>query len=195
MAPVVTVFLDYQNAHLGGHENWCPYGQPKHLCLIDPLQLALLVVSRRAPGGVLKEVQVFRGRPGSRQEPKSASRSDRQANEWGSDPRVKMFRRPLRYPRDYGQPSCTDKAQEKGVDVQLAINMVAGAIHRDYEVGMLVSHDTDLLPAIELAAQSGAHIEVVSWGGKKRLRGPGIAYSHTLDEADFLAVRDTRDYT
>lgn len=36
------VFVDYQNAHMTGHQLWCRFEQPLHECLIDPLALAQL---------------------------------------------------------------------------------------------------------------------------------------------------------
>jgi uncharacterized protein (TIGR00288 family) len=40
---------------------------------------------------------------------------------------------------------------EKGVDVQIAVDMVRGAIKNEYDACFLISSDTDLLPAIETA--------------------------------------------
>lgn len=40
---------------------------------------------------------------------------------------------------------------EKGVDVQIAVNMVRGAIKNEYDICYLISSDTDLLPSIKTA--------------------------------------------
>ena len=40
---------------------------------------------------------------------------------------------------------------EKGVDVQIAVDMVRGAINNEFDICYLISSDTDLLPAIEEA--------------------------------------------
>ncbi|OGE15012.1 hypothetical protein A3F00_01600 [Candidatus Daviesbacteria bacterium RIFCSPHIGHO2_12_FULL_37_11] len=42
---------------------------------------------------------------------------------------------------------------EKGVDVQIAVDMVRGAIKNEYEKCYLFSSDTDLLPAIKTAKE------------------------------------------
>lgn len=194
MAPRVAVFIDYQNAHLTAHQRWCAIGEPQHHCLIHPLRLAELLVTRRAQGGSLVSVQVFRGKPNSRREPTAARYSDRQTDEWQADPRVKVYRRELRYPNDFGSPTCTQKPQEKGVDVHLAVNLVASAIKQEHDAAIVVSHDTDLIPAIQLASQHGLRIEVSTWGDGHRLRVQEIAFCHYLTEADFIAVRDPRDY-
>jgi hypothetical protein len=195
-APQVTVFIDYQNAHLSGHENWCgPYEQA-HLCLIHPLKLAERLVHGRAPGGVLASARVYRGRPDPRLDPVSAGRSDSQAAAWSADARVQMFRRPLRYPRDWGLPGCMEKEREKGIDVSIAIDMVRMALNKEYEVGILFSRDTDLLPALELVMDlPDVHTEVGTWEGASRLRMKyRQLYCHMLSEDDFNAVRDPRVY-
>ena len=195
MAPIVHVFIDYQNVHLTGHGSWCQQAEARHLCLVDPLLLATLLVARRGPGGELKAVHVFRGRPDPRREPKAAARSDHQASAWEADPRVHVFRRQLRYPRGWGEPGNAGRAQEKGVDVQLAVHLVEAAINREFKVGIVFSHDTDLIPALESASRLGAHIEIASRGGRNRLRSPVVKlFSHTLTQDDFEQVRDQRVY-
>jgi uncharacterized LabA/DUF88 family protein len=196
MAAQVTVFIDYQNVHLSGHERWCPPGEPVHKCLLQPLKLAERLVARRAPGGEVASVRVYRGKPDTRLDPVSAARSDRQAASWATDSRVKMLRRPLRYPRDWGEPGCVEKAREKGIDVSIAIDMVRAAMNQEYEVGILFSRDTDLLPALELVVDmTDVHTEVATWEGTSRLRLPyRRVYCHLLTTDDFLAARDLRIY-
>lgn len=193
MAPRVTVFIDYQNAHLSAHNHWCAPGEQAHKCLIHPAKLAERVVARRAPGGVVDRVLVYRGRPDPRHQPDAARYSDRAAAAWSADERVTVERRALRYPE--GWPD-SGPAQEKGIDVKLAVDMVRMATAHEYEVGILFSRDTDLVPALELIFErGGAHTEVATWEGKSRLRVPGRPlHCHILDEADFAASRDTRDY-
>lgn len=43
------------------------------------------------------------------------------------------------------------KFHEKGVDVQIAVDIVRGAIKNEYDICYLISSDTDLLPAISTA--------------------------------------------
>lgn len=56
---------------------------------------------------------------------------------------------------------------EKGVDVQIAVDIVRGAIKGEYDTCYLISSDTDLLPAIELAKKENK--EVVYVGFEKLL--------------------------
>lgn len=112
-APQVTVFIDYQNTHQTSHETYMPYGAEVHESLLDPLLLAERLTSKRAPGGVLREVRVYRGQPDPSREPVLASYNDKQFDAWKSDPRVMIRRRTLRYPSDWGEPTCREKAREK----------------------------------------------------------------------------------
>lgn len=43
------------------------------------------------------------------------------------------------------------KFHEKGVDVQIAVDIVRGAIKNEYDIFYIISSDTDLLPAIHTA--------------------------------------------
>lgn len=47
------------------------------------------------------------------------------------------------------------KYHEKGVDVQLAVDIMKGAYRDQYDTAYLISSDTDLIPAIQEAQASG----------------------------------------
>jgi uncharacterized LabA/DUF88 family protein len=196
VAPQVTVFVDYQNVHMSGHELFCDYGSRVADCLVHPLKLAELLVARRAPGGVLQQVRVYRGRPNPEHEPVLASYNDKHLSSWQRDPRVNVIRRMLRYPHDFGQPGCVDRPREKGIDVQLAIDVVRLGMLNKYEAAILCSRDTDLVPALEAVRDlRGPHIEVATWEGASRLRLPGKPlWCHSLTREDWEAVRDPRHY-
>ena len=49
--------------------------------------------------------------------------------------------------------SSGENVQEKGVDVSLAIDLVEATHQQSYDVAIVVSQDTDLNPAVELAKQ------------------------------------------
>ena len=161
---------------------------------MDPLKVAELIVKRRPPGGVLQEVRVYRGRPNPRKERTSASYNDQQKMAWeDGDERVSVHRRMLRYPKEWpNQPP-----QEKGIDVQLAIDLTRMAIAGEFDVGVLFSRDTDLLPALEAIRElGGAHVETAAWAGTSQLRledGKPL-WCHKLSQDDWVATRDTRSY-
>lgn len=194
MAPKVVVFIDYQNAHQSAHEAYTGFGTPIHEALIDPLLLAERIIAKRAPGGDLLQVRVYRGKPDPRKEPKLASYNDKHFNAWVKDPRVTMIRRTLRYPDDWDQPECIERPREKGIDVALAIDMVRLASEKRFEVGILFSRDTDLAPAVETIRDHRlAHVETAGWDTASRLRVSRV-YHHSLTSEDFEEVRDKRYY-
>lgn len=43
-----------------------------------------------------------------------------------------------------------ERSREKGIDVKLAIDLIIGAIDNKYDSAILISSDTDLVPAIDL---------------------------------------------
>ncbi|MCL2038768.1 NYN domain-containing protein [Candidatus Saccharibacteria bacterium] len=57
--------------------------------------------------------------------------------------------------------------QEKGVDVGMAVDMVADAILKDVDRVVLVSSDTDLIPAVKRVQQAG--VEIIYVGFSERL--------------------------
>ncbi len=107
--------------------------------------------------------------------------------------RAAVVTRPLRYRG--GLPP-----EEKGVDVRLAVDFVAMALRGECDVGVLMSHDTDLVPALEVALElgGGVDVEVAAWaparGRVSRLRVPERrVWCHYLSAADYAAVADNRD--
>lgn len=57
----------------------------------------------------------------------------------------------------------SDRYHEKGVDVNIAVDILVGAYENLYERVILVSSDTDLLPAIIKAREKGKEIEYVGF--------------------------------
>ena len=115
-------------------------------------------------------------------------------------PKVKVVWRTLRHPPNWPQ----EKAQEKGLDVALAIDFVTMAVRGEYDIGVLMSTDTDLKPALEAVVALGRspypRCEVASWSTphrySRRLSIPGRRlWCHWLDEHDYRAVADPTDYT
>jgi hypothetical protein len=63
--------------------------------------------------------------------------------------------RPLRYPKAWP----AERAQEKGVDVALAVDFVMLAVTGAHDVGILVSTDTDLRRRWKRSSRSGAEAD------------------------------------
>lgn len=196
----MAVFLDYQNVHFSAREVFGGYGGAPEDTLVDPLKIAETIVDKRTKPGVLDAVHVYRGRPSPDRQPVPAAANDMQTSAWSRDRRVHVVRRALRYPRDFGEPGCTERPREKGVDVHLAIDLVRGALENAYDVAVLFSRDTDLLPAVEMVfdqhQRTGASIELATWQGTSRLRlgDTQLPYCHLLSETEWQTCRDHYDY-
>lgn len=55
------------------------------------------------------------------------------------------------------------KYHEKGVDVQITVDLVRGAIKNEYDICYLISSDTDLLPAIKTAKDENKKVIYVAF--------------------------------
>ena len=193
----VAVFLDYENVHRTGHQMFAKIGEPLYGTVVNPLAIAEKLISKRKNGGMLHSVHVFRGRPVPYYQPKPASANDIQAAAWAEDSRVSVHRRDLKY--DVAEDK-SFVAREKGIDVALAVGLAEGALGRDFEVAIVFSCDTDLLPALEMVFRRKlAHLELGCWTGSKPLWFPeflkatpprNLPYCHFLNETDFRDVRD-----
>lgn len=71
---------------------------------------------------------------------------------------------------------------EKGVDTQLAVDMVKLAVANTYDVAVLVSGDGDFAPAVEFIKQLGKHVELG--------RVAGWPCNRLLDVCDLEVVID-----
>ncbi len=56
-----------------------------------------------------------------------------------------------------------NKIREKGVDVQIGIDLVIGAAENVYDTAIIVSSDTDLIPAIKYVRSKGKIVEYVGF--------------------------------
>ena len=145
----------------------------------------------------LREVRVYRGRPDPRKEPQTYAAHMRQCDQWAKSGAV-VVPRPLRYPRDWPDT----KAEEKGIDVQIAIDMVMGGINRELDIAILASTDTDQRPVLEafhsFPMDEPPVIEVATWRSPRysqKLQVTGLhVWSHFLEEDEYRRVRDRRDY-
>ncbi|PIR96512.1 MAG: hypothetical protein COT92_00710 [Candidatus Doudnabacteria bacterium CG10_big_fil_rev_8_21_14_0_10_42_18] len=58
---------------------------------------------------------------------------------------------------------------EKGVDVQIATDLLVGAYENLYDFALVISSDTDLLPAISKVKSLGKEVEYVGFGHQPSL--------------------------
>ena len=83
----------------------------------------------------------------------------------------------------------------------MAIDFVTMAVDEDYDLGVIVSTDTDLLPALEFVRKrfaSERNVAVAAWSSphsNRRLYIPGTnIWCHWLSRDDYDAVADPTDY-
>ena len=199
----VAVFIDYQNIYHGARRVFGgPGTDAPSFGHVHPAALARLLVglghavdSER----VLWKTSVYRGEPGHKSHRKLRAAFARQASRWRSDPLITVKTTALRYRRIDQQGGRTWRAEEKGIDVMLAVDLVRGAYLDEFDAAVVASADTDLLPALEEALQAGKRVETASWSGPAAaftgLRLPGRSiWNHRLDREHFELVRDTTDY-
>jgi NYN domain len=200
----VVVFIDYQNAYRRARSAFCDEASDPHtMGQFHPVRLGMLVTDASTssfPGDQreLKQVRVYRGVPDPQRDERGYAACSRQIGAWGSDPLVRVHTRLLAYPQAW--PSSPPK--EKGVDVSLAVDFLAMAIRGEYDVGVIVSQDNDLLPALEAVDALGEKNvcgEVTAWaptpetGYRLRLRGRPL-WCHYITPQQFAAIADGRDY-
>lgn len=120
---------------------------------------------------------------------------------------VHVTTRPLRYREtavvnDRGEVEVDYIAQEKGVDVRLALDLVKCARTRQFDVAVLFSQDQDLAEVVEevkeVAAEQGRLIRICCpfpHGPRATaVRGVNRTDWFRMDEAFYNACLDPRDY-
>jgi uncharacterized LabA/DUF88 family protein len=197
----VTLFIDAQNLYKGARDAFGTRDakgriiEPFTFGQVHPIELGNLICSRppRGQTRTLHQVRVYTGRPDSSKQPIGYGANLAQCSAWTAKG-IHVVYRTLRYPLDWP----TSKAQEKGIDVALAIDFVTGAIDEAYDVGIICSTDSDLRPAVEYVYRKfGGHprAEVMAWKDAYRLSVPGYnVWCHFLDQTDFDSISDPTDY-
>lgn len=201
----VHVFIDYSNVYYAAREVFGnPDRDPLTFGHVLPQRLGLLVKQLgddTYPDRELHAVTAYLGEPGTKSGPTRQSAFGRQVALWRTQPKLTVRTRPLRYiPTEWSMGRAIRwRAQEKGVDVMMALDIAIGARDALYDVGIIVSADSDLLPAIEVALGAGRHIETAMWWSPddphRRLRVPNRQlWNHRLDAQRFEYLRDDTDY-
>jgi uncharacterized LabA/DUF88 family protein len=199
----VVLFVDYQNVYRGARD--CFHAEPStpHVAgQTNPVLVGEHIVATSPFDRVLEGVRVYRGRPDPRRDGRGHSACTRQIQAWTEDPRVAAVTRVLRYPA--GWPDrCQrgQKPQEKGIDVALAVDFVRLALEDQYDVGVLMSTDSDLKPALETVMTfSDKRVEVAAWSGRagyrQRLSIENVQiWCHWLGREVYEQVCDMTNYS
>jgi uncharacterized LabA/DUF88 family protein len=201
----VVVFLDWQNVYRGAREAFCSLQAPHWEGQVDPLRLAQHLAADSPFDRELKQVRIYRGQPDASRDPKGYAACSRQVGVWRQSALVSVTTRTLRYPPGWPSPyQPGERPQEKGIDVALAIDFVAMAVRGEYEVGILMSTDTDLKPALEavaaLTSTHGKRADVAAWSVPGRhdrrlaITGRNL-YCHWMDKYVYDRITDGTDYS
>lgn len=200
----VAVFVDYQNTYHRARELFGSPGDPPTMGHVHPHRLGDLLLGLGESGGprrVPVGVRLYRGRPGIQSHQKLRLAFDRQTARWRDLPGVSVHTRPMRYQATKWSAgrAVAWQGEEKGVDVLMALHIALGARDDLYDIAVVVSADTDLLPAIEEAVRVGKTVETASWWTPKSPREPlripdRRLWNHRLGLQHFDQVRDDTDY-
>jgi len=194
--PRVAVFVDYQNCYGIARETYCGgRDAPQNQGHFWPVNLAkeLAVAGRRHYQ--LTFVGVYCGVADPRKAPRTAAARHNQIEAWKLSG-AQVFTRQLRYPKNWPKVP----AEEKGIDVKLALDLVTKAINRDFDVGIIASCDTDLAPAVEavlgLPGSDVPEVEVMAWPGRSGKIGvPGRKLAvRQIGRNEFQQIQDLTDY-
>lgn len=201
----VGVYIDYSNVYKGARDAFILRAEPGYRGNVNPMSLAKHV-ALTSPDGCkprdathsLEIVKVFRGAPDPAKQKLDAAieaaRAD-QWSKWGCDVKRNTL--------DYGQGW---PPVEKGIDVMLAVNLIADADKID--TAIIVSADKDFRPALFQLRdmRPEVDIEVAIWqaipGGAAigrielqhdRPHEPEVP-CHYLNRHDFQRWEDTNNY-
>jgi hypothetical protein len=198
----VIVFVDGQNVHNDLRRAFLPDPETAHprFGAFNPMALAQRLVARgpEFEDWTLSQVRAYVGAPVAAHQPKAAAAHDRQMEAWRAWG-VTPVARPLSY---LNWPN--ERPRQKGVDAALAVDVVRMGVGDEYQIGIILSTDTDVLPAIETVSgirgtNATPRICGVRYGDlPKRLYHADAlgrtmhAFHVTAD--DFAAVRDDTNY-
>ena len=203
MTKRVALFVDYQNVYMRARDAFHnPQADPHWMGQIDPVALGNYIIrSKDESDRVLHQVRMYRGMPNPEYDARGHRAARRQISAWERSSLVTVRTRPFRYPRNYP----ASRPQEKGIDVQIALDFVMMAVRGEYDVGVLMSNDTDLRPALEETMALGAIVvEVATWQPREgrprqhlrlpRRRADMQPYCHWIGLEAYNSINDDTDY-
>lgn len=148
----VVIFLDYQNIYYRARGQFFRQDAPATVGHVDPLKLGRQLFdlgSHKYPNRELAGVQVYKGCADRRSGQKVHRSDERRMNSWSQLPGMEVFSRPLTYyPVHRPGRRIGWRPQEKGIDVMLALDVAIGARNGTFDVAVVFSSDSDLLPAL-----------------------------------------------
>lgn len=193
----VAVFVDWQNCYHGARAAFHPATDPSRYGNVRLGAFAQLLAQKQSAADRLACVSVYRGEPDSRRDPRTHAAHMRQRQAWVDECHPDLLRirtRRLRYLA--GQP--LGEAAEKGIDVQLAIDVMVMALRDEYELAVLATTDNDFLPVVEgliaLKEKTGKpDVAVIGWAGTNQKLDAGVPILW-ISRLDYETVRNREDF-
>lgn len=192
------VFIDAQNMYRGARRAFGLEGQPGHYGNFRPIALARFLT--QGSDRELVQARIYTGVPTPKNDQVGNAITQRRMAAWIADNPglIQVFPRPLRYDGPRGR--------EKGIDVELAIDIVRMAIDDEYDIAILASADHDLVPPLEFVHKRYPDkiIETVAWepmpGCEADCAEPidlpgGGAVRRTVEKKHFDRIADRRNFT
>lgn len=209
----VIVYFDWQNCYKSAIDTF-PRGC-SGTC--DPLKTATGLVRRTLPGAArdreLTKAKIYRGLPSARKDARTNAAAQKQISHWRTGiyaSKVEVHSRPLAYRTERfldeaGAEIFREIGREKGVDVELAIDLVRDMLFTDppaCDVAIVFSEDTDFHPAYQMILNSLGRdtLEIARWwdkGGYEPqpfdINGVKVK-QHLVDQTFFRSVEDRTPY-
>lgn len=189
------VFIDYQNVYRSARDAYGLHAEDGLVGNVRPYSVGRQML--RAGDGRLDQVRVYTGVHTPQRKPKLHAMMQRRISAWvaASPGTVQVFPRALRYGGS--------GPREKGVDVEIAIDFVRLAIEDVYDIGILISADSDLVPALQFVADQypEKRLITVGYAPDDGYQAPapldlprGTVERRFMTRRDFDRVRDDVDY-
>ena len=192
-------FIDGQNLFHSAREAF-GYTHPNY----DPARLSRVVCERH--GWRCDGVRFYTGLPDAAEQPLWHHFWVAKGARMGRDG-VNVFMRPLAYRNvkirlPDGTPHIFPAAQEKGIDVRIALDLIRLAHQRVFDVAVIFSRDNDLSEAAEeIRAISEDQIRWIKLASAYPY-GPAVRRNHGIDKTDWIRIDratydaciDPRDY-
>ncbi len=206
------VFIDWQNCYESALEAF-PSGSVGN---VVPLRLATRLATRAVTGAKigreLARVKVYRGLASPFKDKRTNAAAQRQHEAWKRvrPDLVEVHTRPLAYRKEtirtpLGEQVEKEVAREKGVDIQLAIDLLRDTLFDGSDrcdTAILFSQDTDFYPALELliSRRGKDAIELARWCGDRNhppdppIIGGVKMRQHLLDYSFYQSIEDRTSY-
>jgi uncharacterized LabA/DUF88 family protein len=195
--PRVAVFVDRANMYYRGRAAFGIHRDADaRIGICCPIKLAHELARRngRESGGYeLVLIEVHTGLHVERMNIESRRAALSLFSQWekkalAEQERLRIVKRPLDYKKDR-------RGREKGVDVALAIGAFKCVALKECDVAIIVSHDTDMQPAVEAIALTFgvAAVETASWRSSsfsQKIRTEVEVVNHLLWDDAFERVTD-----